>query len=187
MVTGRQRVNHRKPVGPSMSGRAAISFNERPPSTRSYTLTPPPSMPPNTIQRPSLPPIAAPRRCRKPVCTSATSVGLAGFSSEKIATESPAALGSFRLVAYSNGAKWLPLSPLSLLLPLRASSLSAGASNSSAGRRLPRASPGWSWRVDVVLRIVGRAGSGGRWCAKRLLVSSPTVYKMSSMCVRADA
>src|SRR5260221_47357 len=97
-------VNHTKVVGFSTSGRAAISFNERPPSTRSYTLTPPPSMPPNIIQRPSSPPILAPRRCCKPVCTSAMSGGLAGSSSEKIARGSPAALGSFRLVAY----KWVP-------------------------------------------------------------------------------
>jgi len=161
-----------------MSGRAATSFNERPPSTRSYTLTPPPCMPPNTIQREFSPPTAAPRKFCRPVWTSATRVGAAGSSSEKIATVSPSALGSYLFVAYRNGAgrERAPLSPL------HASSLSAGASSSSATARSPEPSPGWSWRVDVVLRSLGEAGSAGRWCAKRLLVSSPTVYRMSSVC-----
>jgi len=144
-----------------MSGRAAISFNERPPSTRSYTLTPPPSMPPNTIQRPSSPPTAAPRKFCRPVWTSATRVGPAGSSSEKIATVSPSALGSYLFVAYRNGAGRAPLSPLHAG---PASSLSTGASSSSATALSPGPSPGWSWRVDVVLRSLGEAGSGGRWC-----------------------
>lgn len=160
-----------------MSGRAAISFNERPPSTRSYTSTPPPCMPPNTIQRESSPPTAAPRKFCRPVCTSATRVGIARSSSEKIATVSPSALGSYLFVAYRNGAgrERAPLSSL------HASSLSAGERSSPATARSAGPSPGWSWKVDVVLRSLGEAGSGGRWCAKRLLVSSLTVYRTSSV------
>jgi hypothetical protein len=157
--------SHKKVVGFSIPGRLTTSRNARPPSTRSYTLTPPPRAPPSTTQRLSSPMIAAPRRCLRPVGTSATNLGASGFSSVKMASVSPAGLGSFRFVAYRNNGS----SP----------GTTAGASSSSPARSLPRGSSGGRRRVDVVLRRVGESGSGGRWCAVSVLVSSFSVYSMS--------
>lgn len=98
--------------------------------------------------------------------TSATSSGASGFSSEKTASVSPAGLGSFRFDAYRNDGP---------------PAVTAGASSSSAARRSPSGSEDGRWRVDVVLRRVGAAGSGGRRCAVSVLVSSFSVYRMSSV------
>lgn len=159
--------NHKKVVGFATPGRLATSRNARPPSTRSYTLTPPPCVPPSTIQRPSSPKIAAARRCLRPVCTSATNSGASGFSSEKIASVSPSGLGSSLFDAYRNCGP---------------PPVSAGASSSSAATSSLSGSSGGRWRVDVVLRRVGSAGSGGRWCVVSVFVSSFSVYRMSSVC-----
>ena len=152
--------NHKKAVGRSTPGRLTTSRNARPPWVRSYTLTPPPCVPPSTTQRPSSPTIAAARRCLRPVCTSATNSGTSGFSSEKIATVSPSGLGSSLFDAYRNGGP---------------PPVSAGASSNSAATRSLSGSSGGRWRVDVVLRRVGSAGSGGRWCVVSVFVSSFSV------------
>ena len=165
--------NHKKAVGCSTPGRLTTSRNERPPSTRSYTLTPPPRVPPNTTQRLSSPTIAAPRRCLRPVCTSATSSGASSFSSEKMASVSPAGLGSFRFDAYRNDGPPPATAGASSSSPARRDGRSPNGSGSSVVRR----------KVDVVLRKVGAAGSGGRRCVVSVLVSSFSVYRMSSACV----
>ena len=79
-------------VGALTSGTAATSRKKMPALDAFIHVDTAAMRAPITIQRSPLLPTAAPHRCLRPVCTSATSSGTSGSLSEKIAKVSPAGL-----------------------------------------------------------------------------------------------